>query len=364
MLIPADPAPLKHELIAVRDVGLRKLDEVAIPGLLEAARLVTLDRASPDAVVIETLIRRAVHRLGGGTYGDAASALFGLAGGLRGSNSKLRREAAGRVLDRSFETFRKNYESPLLDDIVRQVGILVSEQHTRDAREQSQGSASRDTSNLPQLWHERFAAYHRIWTPINGLAADLTAYRATLLEHERSWDRRFGTEGKGDPGYSQEDQAEGYALFALYHYAMFSWELRRFSNLHGGQWLLSDLEAEQAVADAVHTIWKASPWNERDDSYLRSLLDQTPEQEMHGFITALRSEEIGRVTEQEWYEWCGQCQCSCPSDLKPASFFPSRGDDDSIKAECPVHQLVAACCVYLSLIEEDWKRLADWYRGH
>jgi len=41
-----------------------------------------------------------------------------------------------------------------------------------------------------------------------------------------------------DPGYSQEEQAEGYASFALYHYALFEWELRQFVTECGGLWPL------------------------------------------------------------------------------------------------------------------------------
>ena len=42
-----------------------------------------------------------------------------------------------------------------------------------------------------------------------------------MTEDGRPYDRRFGAEGSDDDGYSQEEQGEGYALQALYHYAFF-----------------------------------------------------------------------------------------------------------------------------------------------
>lgn len=361
MLTPPDETALKTELIAVRDEGLPRLRNLALPELTRAARVVCRDDASAMHVVVEALLRRAVSRLGGGKLGDAAVALFGLAE-IRVENSKVRRESAAAALERKFETFRKNYEIPLLDDTVTQIAVLVSEQHTRDARNNAGSADDPLKSAMPLLWHDRFAAYYRIWTPVHGLAADLTAYRATLLETDKPWDRLIGTYGDADPGYSQDEQAEGYALFALYHYARYSWELKQFMVSYGGQWLLSALDAEQAVADAIQQIDRASPWNERDDSYLRTLLNNTPGQEMHGFIRHLRSEEIGRVTEQEWYDWCATCHCRWTTQPEPTERFPTTRDHGEISGDCRLHHVVEACGVYLRLIDADWETLADWYR--
>ena len=88
------------------------------------------------------------------------------------------------------------------------------------------------SSAMPAVWLERFAAYYRMWSSINGLGADLTAYRATMIEAVKHYDRLIGTDGPDDPGYSQDEQAEGYATFALYHYAHFAWLLRQFVTLY------------------------------------------------------------------------------------------------------------------------------------
>lgn len=358
---PSEPE-LIEELTRLRDQGLPRLRTLGLPALSRAARIVTLDDASPAHVVVENLLRRAVTRFGGGQYGDATVALFGLEAGTRGLNSKQRREIAADAFDRRFETFRKNQEPLLIAELAGQVLGLCAEQRTRDTRTALERATSPQSSAMPQVWLERFAAYYRIWTSVSGLGADLTAHRATLLDAERPYDRLIGTDSPDDPGYSQDEQAEGYATFALYHYAHLAWQLRQFVALYGGQWLLSDSSAEHAVADAVHRIWSESPWNERDESFLRMLIADTPDQEMHGFIERLRSTELGRTTEQEWLEWADTCSCTwtlgADTDVEP---FPISSWRDGISEKCRVHGLIQACGGYLVLIDQDWVRLADWY---
>lgn len=352
---PAPEAPEEDELVAelvqIRDEGLPRLRVLTLPALAAAARITSLDELSPEPVLIEALLRRAVSRLGGGQYGDAATSLLGLDSGTRGLNSKLRREIAAEAFDRTYETFRKRQEPLLLQQLATQILILCSEQRTRDARTALARAESPETSAMPQVWMDRFAAYYRVWTPVSGLRNDLTAYRATLLEGGRPYDRRFGTEGSDDQGYSQEEQAEGYVTFALYHYAHFSWELRQFVTSFGGQWLLSDADAEQAATDAIYRISWHTPWNERDESFLRMLVAESPGQEMHGFLEMLRSTELGLATEQEWFDWAAACSCSAVTD----------DFEGGVSRDCPLHAVMRACDEYLKLIDWDWTRIADWY---
>lgn len=365
MLIPiVQPSEdaLIRELTTVRDEGLPRLRHLRLEALASAGRLVTLDEGSVEHVVIEALLRRATARLGGGQFGEAAVALFGLDAGTRGLNSKERREIAAEAFERTYETFRKNYEALVFEQVATQILVLCSEQHTRQSRSTFERAESPETSAMRQVWMDRFAAYYRICSPVSGLANDLTAYRSTLLEPNAAWDRRFGTKGPDDPGYSKEEQAEGYATFALFHYAHFEWEVRQFETLFGGHWLLSEAEAEQALADSVYRIWWHSPWNERDRSYLRTLISQTPGQEMHGFIQQLRSTDLGITTEQEWYEWTATCGCVWAKDTDAENKrLPTSHDHERILTSCEPHNVIGACRDFLDLVGRDWQRLADWY---
>ena len=350
------------ELIQLRDVGLPRLRQSRLPALAAAGRVVTLDEKSADHVVIEAVLRRGVGRFGGGKYGDASVALFGLDAGTRGESSRVRREIAAECFGRKYETFRKHQEPLLYADLAAQIQVLCSEQITRQARASLETASGPVQSAMPAVWLERFRAYYNIWSSLNGLGADLTAYRLTLIQSLKHYDRLIGTLEPDDPGYSQDEQAEGYATFALYHYAHFAWLLRQFTILYGGQWLLSDAEAEQAVADAVYRVWWHTPWNERDESFLRSVTADTPDQELHGFIEALRSTELGRSKEEEWLAWATGCECTWPDGTDTEdSYFPTSEHHSTISPTCDVHNLIRACGDYLDLIDADWKRLADWY---
>ena len=359
--MPPTETTLISELTTVRDEGLPRLRRLELPALTSAARTVTLDGAGEDHVVLEALLRRAASRFGGGQYGDAAVALLGLDAGTRGLNSRARREIAAEAFQRTYETFRKNYEPLLLEQLAAQILILCSEQHTRQTRETLERADSPEKTAMPRVWLDRFAAYYRIWTPVSGLGADLSAYRSTLLEPEHVWDRRFGTDSPDDPGYSTQEQAEGYASFALYHYAHFEWQLRQFETLHGGQWLLSDADTEQAASNAVYRIFWHSPWNERDQSYLRTLIAQS-DRELHGFLQALRATGLGRTTEQEWHDWTQTCHCTwLVGTVTDEERFATAKHRDGISENCQPHKVIEACRDYLDCVDRDWKRLAGWY---
>lgn len=55
----------------------------------------------------------------------------------------------------------------------------------------------------------------------------------------------------------------------------------------GGLWLLSDPDNDVAAADAIYRIGLHVPLGETDNSWLRTLLLDTPHQELDGFGDAL-----------------------------------------------------------------------------
>lgn len=351
---------LAEDLKLLREKGLPEIDNLELPALRAAAKIVAPGEADEGAAQ-EVLLRRAAARLGGGSYGDAARALVGLDGDTRTLTAGVRRGIAAQNLGISLKTFLRKHEDPMLNQTARQILVLCAEQQLRDGRDRL-AAAHPVESGMATHWVERFQAYYRLWTPITGLASDLTAYRSTLIEQPRPYDRRFGADDPRDPGYSQEEQAEGYARYALYHYAKFEWNLRQFITTYGGLWMLSEPDIETAVSGAVYRIsWHVNPFNERDQSYLRTLIDETANQELHGFLGRLADTELGRATHQEWQEWCASCECSWPPTTE-ADYFPTARSQPGISSECQVHQVVEACGLYCELIDKDWRQIADWYR--
>jgi hypothetical protein len=354
-------ADLISDLYELREAGLKKLPSLAVPELDRVTALINTNPTINRKARIEAVLRLAVEELGGGEYGESGALTFGLTQGTKAQSSALRRENAAAAVGKSSGTFRKEYELPLMEDIADNLLALVSRQEMRDAWALMELRHPAD-SRLAVNWVERFESYNRLWTPIYALGADLTAARSTLLETDRPYDRALGTHGPDDPGYTQEEQADGYAKFALFRYAWYQWELQQFMVRHGGLWLFSSGEAEVAASDAVYQIgWHVTPLNERDDSWLRQAIETSPGHEMHPFLTNLTKTKFGRVTLQEWKEWVLSCSCSWQGSDDEATYFPIPGSDDGIAVDCEVHQVVLACNNYCDLIDREWRKIADWY---
>jgi hypothetical protein len=351
---------LVEDLKLLREKGLLEIDDIDLPALVVTARYV-MPPGPDDGALIESLLRRSVSRLGGGKYGDSAHALYGLDGDGRSLTSGVRRQNAADRLGVSIRTFLRK-EDAMLNQIARQMLVLCSDQQQRDGRHRL-AAAHPVESGMAAQWIERFEAYYRLWTPIYAIGADLTAYRATLIEDPRPYDRRYGSDSPDDSGYSQDEQAEGYAKYALTHYAVFEWDLRRFIADYGGLWLLSEPDIETQVADATYRIkWHVNPFNERDQSFLRMVIDETPNQEMHGFLERLAATDVGRQTYQEWIDWCASCECNwTPGDSPDEDYFPTAKNQEGISEECQLHRVVEACGLYCHLVDQDWRKIADWY---
>ncbi|MDZ7733888.1 MAG: hypothetical protein U5R31_13230 [Acidimicrobiia bacterium] len=345
----------------MRERGIVKLRSLDLPALRQAAYATGTTEPNDQVAApqIEAVLRRALDDLGGGRLGACAALLFGLEPGTRSDRpSDLRREAAERW-GVSAERFRRDPQELICGQLAESILNLAQRHQERLAHldlEQRLPTASR----LAVAWLERFEAYYRIWTPISGLGGDLTAYRSTLLDTDRPYDREPGTEGRDDPGYSQELQAAGYVSYALWHYTRFLVDLQRFISRYGGMWLLSDARAEEALENAVYRITWHNPNNEQDDSYLRLLWEQA-QGELHGFRMLLRDDRIGAATEVEWQEWAGGCSCTWSvGDEVNREHFPTFRHHGGIDAACQVHAVITACNDYCTLVDDDWHRVADW----
>jgi len=335
---------LLADLRLIREKGLGKLRHYRVPALDAAARICDLTtEAGQQPAAIEDLLRQAIAELGGGTEADAAEADLGLAQGTKLLASGVRRSKAAAVYSISPDHFRKHYEPQLFEQVAEAVLALCRQRQLRHTRVQMEQRHPAD-SRLAVQWVERFEAYYRIWTPVYALGANLEAAITTRREEPAEhppWDP-----DSPEP-YDPEDQADGYGRYALYAYAQFRLELKRFMTRHGGLWLLSDVDVEQQVADAVYRIGWHNPLNEDDDSWLRRFLADSRHEEPQHFAHMLKATNIGSQTLLEWQEYVASCHCA---DLE-------QGEEG-----CQVHATIRACHDYCQLIDQDWLKIADWYR--
>jgi hypothetical protein len=360
---PPSHEDLVRELAVIREAGITQLRTLDLPALTQALR--ASGTAGPDQIVsgpdIEEALRRAIADLDGTRLGDCAGLLFGLEPGTRGDPPpQLRREAAERW-GVAWQTFRKTPQTTIFSEMADAI-LRESVRYQRRLALLALERRLPTSTRLAVAWLERFETYFRMWAPISGIGNDLTAYRSTLIDPDRPWDHEADHDDPDDEGYTQERQAHGHLAFALCHYADFLDTHAQFLTRYGGQWLLSDSEAEQAAADAVYRIQIHSPFNERDASWMRQAWRDAGT-EIHPYLTHLASDQIGQGIKDDWFRWAETCRCTWDAgDRATGEPFPTHRHAPGIEATCHLHAMVSACGDYMNLINDDWKHVADWYR--
>lgn len=362
---PQAPAyeSLVDDLKSVRRAGLVQLRTLPVPALETAVH--AAGHAEPDedvdAADVEVLLREAIGELND-EAATLASVLFGLTPGTRGDDpARLRREAAGLVAV-SVSWFRHKQEPELIHQLADVILRMAREYRLRLARLRMEHHTP-VSSRLAVHWVERFEAYYALWTPIYALGADLTAYRSTLLEPDRPYDRE-PTEEEPE-GYTQELQAAGYGTNALFHYACYLYGVDSFIRSHGGLWLFSSKQVEEEVTGAIALIGLYAPTNEQDESYLRICHNERTNQELDPFRHLIRSDPVLRDLHNEWQAWLRTCECAWDvykDRTHVREYFPTPRIETGISEDCMVHTVITACADYCLLIDDEWDRIADWYR--
>jgi hypothetical protein len=371
-----DHGVLVAELKKLREKGLGALRTLGLEALPEATYLAgEADTAvyAREPAAQEALLRKAVLRLGDGPIGEAAAKSFGLTPETRGRPSAIRRSVASDLFSQDPDSFRVSTERTLISELADAMLGLIHDQRMRQAHVAMQRRHPADT-RLAVQWAERFEAYNRIYSPVTGLAGDLAAARDTLL-----YDRARPPWVPEGEEWDYVAQAQGYVRFALYHYASFLLQVKRFMVSHGGLWLLADQQQEYELANAVYEIQWNNCLNERDDSWLRSVLTDTKHEELHHFLTVLADEPIGRATHEEYQEWFARCDCVplpavagwelsetaeslYDADERNVIAEILRGSDGLVRDDCQVHATIQACADYVSRIDRSWEDIVDWWR--
>lgn len=366
--VDVEPPPhgdLVHDLGTWRERGVLRLRQLELPALRQAAlacgEAASASEAAEPAVMTE-LVRASLVSIAGSVTGRCALVLLGLDPETFDLAPHLLREDAAEIYGVSVERFRRDPQTQVLATVADKLLERCYAHRARLARLAMEQRHPAD-SRLAVKWLERFEAYFSLWTPIYALGADLTAYRATLLDADRPYDRERGRDGPDDPGYSQELQAAGYGSFALYRLASVLAAEQQFVARYGGLWLLSTPAAEVDARDALGDVTDELPTNERDHSVLRSMLHEA-QGEMHSFLSHVQADSIGSEIHAEWQEWLGTCRCSWEESAHDATveYFPTARYSGGIGATCQVHRTVEACNRYCTVIEGEWLKVADWYQ--
>jgi hypothetical protein len=323
------PAELAAELVSLLRGG------VTTSGLRDCRALLNLaitqaSSASKEAldlaVAAEALIKQATRRVDDGAYGPAAT-LLAVAPGSRGTLLKERRKRAAEMLFVSQEHLRKEREVPLMQAVADELFAADSAYRLRH-KHRLQAERSPEHSGLGIDWLEQHRSYRRIWTPVSGMKNDIAVLRSYLSAVEED-----------QPAIADR------LTNITWHWARFSLALERFIREQGGLWLLADAESEIAAADAIYELGLRVPFGAADSSWLRTLLVKTQHEELDGFGDCLvEAGERRRELMGLWIDWA-----SCP-----------QGND--VDCDCDLHGWLRAANLFIRLIDDDWYRIADFYK--
>jgi hypothetical protein len=227
------------------------------------------------------------------------------------------------------EHLRKDREPLLLEAVADELYAADSAYRLRH-KHRTQPEREPERSALGINWLEQHRSYRRIWTPLSGMRNDLYVLLRYLAADEED-----------------HDAIADRLCNITWQWARFSAALERFVEEQGGLWLLADAESEIAAADAIYRAQLLVPLGESDVSWLRTLLAETPHQELDGFADRLvEAGERRRELMGAWMAWTSAC----------------KGDTDADDPGCGLHDWFEAAEQFIRLIDEDWYRIADWYR--
>lgn len=265
-----------------------------------------------------------------GRRGGPVATLLGLATGTRGAPLKDRRRQTAELLFISPAHLRtSDREATLIESLADELYAADSAYRLRH-RHRKEPERPPERSGLGVDWLAQHRTYRRIWTPLSGVRNDLYVLRRYLTAEE------------------EDRPAIADRLCSMtWHWARFLTALAQFVQEQGGLWLLADTDSEIAAADAMYKVQFYVPLGETDNSWLRTILADTPHDELDGFGDRLIAAG-GRRRElmAAWVTWAGQCQ----------------EDGSSRECACSLHAWVQAADQFIRLIDEDWYRIADYYR--
>jgi hypothetical protein len=329
---PAPPSPdeIAAELAAILREGVTTHTLRGCPHILSLA-VVAAKSASTDAndlaAAAQGVVREAANRVDGEASG-LASTLLALAQGTRGSLLKDRRTKAAQQIPVNVDHFRKERETPLIEAVADELYAADSAWRLRH-HHRTEAERSPTATRVGIDWLERHQAYRRIWTPVSALHDDLIVL-LDFIRKDADW-----------PDIVDR------VMNQLWRFAQFSRELERFITDYGGLWLLADIDSEVAASDAIRRIDWTPPFGETDASWLRIILAEATGEELHAFIDRMLACERGKEMMADWLEWAKSCACD-PENPDPQN--------------CTIHSWLSACNEFVRLIDEDWYRIADYYR--
>ena len=143
--------------------------------------------------------------------------------------------------------------------------------------------------------------------------------------------------------------------------AQFSTSLDEFVEREGGLWILADARSEIQAADAMYRLQYHLPFGEADVSWARLLLKRSEQHELDAYVDELMTAgEQRREFMAVWVDWAWAAVIAeDPVGLEGETPPPDAAAPEP-RTECG--RWLASAAEFIALIDDDWYRVADWYR--
>lgn len=350
------PEALAADLKAMLRTGVT-VEQCRAARALLALDLVRVKAATASvddlAVSASYLIREACAAVDGMDTG-ASSLLLGLAPGSRRRPLTNRRSDAAAVLGYSTDHVRREREPLLIRAIADELYAMDSAYRLRH-RHRTRAEREPQASRLGIDWLEQHRSYRRIWTPVMALRNDLLV----LLEYFSD------AHAAGATPHEVDDDARADISDRLsnmtWRLAQFSIAIDDFVEREGGLWLLADAASEIQAADAIYRLSCHLPFGEADVSWARMLLRRAEQQELDAYVDELvaagdqRREFMG-----VWVDWAWAAVAA--DDPLPRNDATPKADEPTHAPRSECGRWLACTAEFIRLIDDDWYRVADWYR--
>lgn len=321
---------------------------------LDLVRAKATTAATDDlAVSASNLIREACAAVDGMDTG-ATSLLFGLAPGSRRRPLTNRRADAAANLGYSTEHLRKDREPFLVRAVADELYAMDSAYRLRH-RHRMQAERDPQASRLGIDWLAQHRGYRRVWTPVMALRNDLLVLLEYFADAHR--DARTPHEVGDDARADISDRLSN----MTWRLAQFSTALDEFVERDGGLWILADARSEIQAADAMYRLHYHLPFGEADVSWARLLFKRSEQHELDAYIDELvAAGDQRREFMAVWVDWAWAAVVADDPVHIEAETSPPDEEAPAPRTECG--RWLSSAAEFIALIDDDWYRVADWYR--
>lgn len=346
-----------------------------LTGLAVVRARAASDSETDRAVAARAFVRQAAIKLDG--EDGPICITLGIAPGYAATPLGTRRAKVAELLSVSTEHLRKDREPRMLQAVADEIIEVDSVYRSRQAHRDGVGGRG-PGSGIQIDWYAFHQAYHRVWQPIARIRNDLVrligylteAKRAGLVPRTAANVDALGKEHPSLPGLDDWHPIAERCMTICWGIAQLDRATARFTDEHGGIWILATQETEEAVARDIYRINIFQPLGTADHSVLAGHLNRAEDAEFDPFELGLLEDAAWPILRDALIDWAqelvdaGRSFRAVQVEASLAARDPQLSNtpwfDTEPTTDC--ERWLQAADNFIRVIDADWYEVADWYR--